>query len=92
MSKIEPEDSFMSMRKPRPSAVVIPVAAISALAGCAGLIERGCRLLEERGRHQEALERRLDRLERWQCVLGWDPGGVSGETTRQPGRQCLEED
>lgn len=40
--------------------------------------------LEERTKEHEALEKKLASLERWRCVLGYDPGGKLGQATILP--------
>lgn len=42
--------------------------------------------------HQQvaAQQAELDRLRRWQCVLGWDPGGELGSATILPRDRRLE--
>lgn len=51
--------------------------------------QQDLKIAEDRGDRNDV---RLDKVERWKCVLGWDPGGVRGPHTRNPDRVCQEGD
>jgi hypothetical protein len=86
----------LTIPKKAPRAVVVPFSLL--LLGLT-LGSKGACLVKDGydawvGHKQQAreytviLERRLKRAERQLCILGWDPGGVDGEHTRNADRTC----
>lgn len=87
-------DSPISTPRPSRSGIFISAGAIAFVLAALPIVERGCSWLDERDRaaraaaHAEAekeerLYKRLEDLERWQCVQGWRP-----PETRDAGRVC----
>jgi glutaredoxin 2 len=83
------DDSYISVPKKK-AGIFIPIAALTIAGSMFGAFKsvmeyidnRQQRAIEEKQRQQN-IEQRLDKLERYQCVLGWDP-----PSTKNPDRKC----
>lgn len=88
------DDSFISLPKKKTAGIFIPLAAITVASTMFGAFkgvidyidQREKRAIEEKSR-QNRIEERLDRLERYKCIVGWSP-----PESKNPDRVCEEED
>ena len=74
--------------------IFIPLIALTVASTMFGafrgiidyLDQREKEAVEETARRNK-IEERLDKLERWKCILGWNP-----PATKNPDRKCEEDD
>ena len=88
------DDSFISLPKKKTAGIFIPIAALTIAGSMFGAFKsvvefidsRQERAIEEKAR-QNDIEDRLDSLERYKCVIGWNP-----PETKNPDRVCDKDD
>jgi hypothetical protein len=86
------DDSFISVPKKK-AGIFIPLAALTvastmfgAFRGLMDYLDQVAQRAVAEKQRQQRIEERLDRLERYKCVLGWNP-----PETKNPDRVCEED-